>query len=102
MLNPNLVPGNYRKKIIDAFQPLLNRDIKSVRDELASLDRMVFEKTVMKAFGIEEYLAPIIYSLLSMQNTRHTAVTGTIPLNSDIVFGDNEIARIAKIAESII
>ncbi len=98
MLNPKLISRNYRNKIVEAFRPLLNRDIKSVREELSSLDRMVFEKTVMKAFGIEDCLAPIVYSLLSMQNTRQSANNTIEPFDSNNGFGYDEISMVAESA----
>lgn len=98
MLNPKLVPSDLRNNIVEAFKPLLNREIKSVKEELSSLDRMVFEKTVMKAFGIEECLASIVYSLLSMQNTRQGVNNSVEPFDSNSEFGYNKIARVAESA----
>lgn len=96
MFNPKLVSPNYRNKIIEAFKPLLNRDIKPVREELSSIDRMVFEKTVMKAFGVEEYLPSIVYSLLSMQSTRIGVVNDVASFDCGSRFGYNDIAMVAE------
>lgn len=98
MFNPKLVSPNYRNKIIEAFKPLLNRDIKPVREELSSIDRMVFEKTVMKAFGVEEYLPSIVYSLLSMQSTRIGVVNDVASFDCGSRFGYNDIAMVAESA----
>ncbi len=62
------------------------------------MDRMVFEKTVMKAFGIEDCLAPIVYSLLSMQNTRQSANNTIEPFDSNNGFGYDEISMVAESA----
>lgn len=96
MLNPKLISSNARNNIIKAFKPLLKRDIKTIREELISKDRMIFEKTVMYAFGIENYLAPIIYSLLSMQNARLCTKGEIEPLNLDSMYGYQEIGIVAE------
>lgn len=99
MLNPKLITAKDRNNILKAFAPLLKRDIKTVREELASEDRMVFEKTIMKAYGIEKYLASMIYSLLSMQNTRLSAKKTIAPLDPDNLYGYQDISLVAKTAQ---
>lgn len=96
MLNPGLIGIEERERIIKAFKPLLNREIKTVREELCSMDRMIFEKNVMKAYGISDYLAPIVYSLLSMQNTRQGVVNDIMPFDSEDGFGYRKISVIAE------
>ena len=56
-----------------AFQPLLERDILSTKEELLREDRNNFEHTVLQAFGIDRYFDKIKSSLLSMQSVRLNA-----------------------------
>lgn len=101
MLNPKLVSPAARAKIMEAFEPLLHRDIKTVREELASKDRIAFEKTVLKAYGMEDYFASIIYSLLSMQNTR-LCVKGTVtPFDTNDLYGYQDIREAATSVEPL-
>ena len=50
--------------IITAFQPLKNRAINSVIDEVTRTDRRNFDTTIMKCFGLDENLLDILYNIL--------------------------------------
>lgn len=73
MLNPNLVSPSNRKRILEAFEKIKNREIMKVSDELQDADRLLFEHEILRSFGIDEYFDRIKNSLLSMQQTRITA-----------------------------
>lgn len=73
MLNPKLVSSEDRLKILHAFGKLKSREIRKTDEELCSSDRIEFERTVFKSFGIEDCYEKICQSLLSMQQTRATA-----------------------------
>ncbi len=70
MLNPDMVNEDYRVLIVERFNPILEREIKTTEEELEQEDRKSFDKTVLKAFGIENYYESIKSSLLSMQKSR--------------------------------
>ena len=73
MLNPKLVSPGDRLKILQAFEKIKSREIRKTDDELCSSDRIEFEHTVFKSFGIEEYYENVVNSLLSLQQARSAA-----------------------------
>lgn len=64
ILNPNLLSKKDADAIITAFQPLKNRAINSVIDEVTRTDRRNFDTTIMKCFGLDENLLDILYNIL--------------------------------------
>lgn len=70
MLNPKMVSDDDRTRIIECFNPILEREIKSTQEELGQEDREIFDKAVFKAFGIEDYYERVKKSLISMQASR--------------------------------
>jgi len=63
-LNPYLLNESQKSDIISAFKPLKNRDVLTIYDELRQTDRINFDKTVLKCYGIDEKILTKIYSLL--------------------------------------
>ncbi len=63
--NPDLLDEKARKDIIQAFQPLKKRKIKSILEEIRQPDRISFDKAVMNAFNLDGSLLHTIYGLLS-------------------------------------
>lgn len=70
MLDPGQVSAGDRRKILRAFEKLKARDIMKLSDELRDPDRLAFEHTVLRSFGIDGYFDRIKDSLLSMQRAR--------------------------------
>jgi hypothetical protein len=76
ILNPDLLSEQQKTDILTAFQPLKHREIESIFAEVQKPDRIHFDKTILRNFGIDENLLDGIYSLLkasvddrvSMQN----------------------------------
>lgn len=76
VLNPDLLNDAQKTDILEAFQPLKHREIESIFKEVLKADRINFDKTVLRCFGMDESLLDRIYSLLvssvdervSMQN----------------------------------
>ena len=73
MLNPLLLEKKDKNDIKKAFSKLLKRPIKTVSEELKMTDRLEFEHTVLKAYGIDSYFNKIKKSLTSMQKVRAAA-----------------------------
>lgn len=65
VLNPDLLSAKSIKEIKKAFQPLKTRLIKTIFDEVKQIDRLNFDKTVLKAFGVDENILPSLYQILS-------------------------------------
>jgi hypothetical protein len=65
VLNPDLLSANSIKEIKKAFQPLKARAIKTIFEEIKQTDRINFDKTVLKAFGIDETILNNLYQILS-------------------------------------
>jgi hypothetical protein len=65
ILNPDLLSANSIEKIKNAFQPLKSRAIKTILEEVKQIDRINFDKTVLKAFGIDETILGRLYQILS-------------------------------------
>lgn len=70
MLNYNLLNKTQKENIIKMFSPLLSRNVKPILQELQSEDRIIFDKTVLKAFNISEQEANIRKSLLDLYHIR--------------------------------
>ena len=70
MLNPELITESSRIEIIKLYRELESRDVKSIREELEQVDRVKFDKAVLKAFGLEEYYNDIKNSLLQLFSIR--------------------------------
>ena len=66
VLNPNTLTTQAKKQIIAAFQPLKQREIGTVFEEIKKADRIHFDKTVLKAFGIDEKILTSLYQILSL------------------------------------
>ncbi len=75
-LNPDLLNESQKAEILSAFQPLKEREIFTIYEEVNDSDRVNFDKTILRCYGIDESLLDSIYSLLvtsvtdrvSMQN----------------------------------
>ena len=70
ILNYNLLNQSQKENIIEAFKSLLNRDVKPLEQELNSDDRIILDKTVLKAFNISEQEFNIKRSLLDLYKIR--------------------------------
>jgi hypothetical protein len=60
-----LLSEQQKAEILNAFQPLKRREIESIFAEVQKPDRINFDKTVLRSFGIDENLLDNIYSLLT-------------------------------------
>ncbi len=65
VLNPNLLSQQHKQDIKDAFQPLKEREIHIVSEEIQRADRINFDTAVLRAFGIDETILPTLYQILS-------------------------------------
>lgn len=70
MLNPDFVSAEQRKDILKAFEPLLKRKILTVQEELKQEDRKIFDKIVLKSYGLESLYERIKKCLLEMMSVR--------------------------------
>ena len=70
VLNAELLSNNDAGKILDAFKPLLTRNIKTVDEELNDTDRINFDNVVFSAFGIQEWHNNVTSSLMSLYKMR--------------------------------
>lgn len=73
VLNPDLLSASAIKEIKKAFQPLKARNIKTIFEEVKQADRIKFDKTVLKAFGINDSILISLYQILS--SSVHDRVT---------------------------
>lgn len=64
ILNPDLLSEESKSAIKSAFQPLQNRDIVGLSQEILKSDRIAFDKSVLRAFGIDEGILPALYQVL--------------------------------------
>jgi hypothetical protein len=65
VLNPDLLSVTSIREIKKAFQPLKLRAIKNIIEEVKQSDRINFDKTVLRAFGIDETILSGLYQILS-------------------------------------
>lgn len=73
VLNPDLLSASSIKEIKKAFQPLKARIIKTIFEEVKQADRINFDKTVLKAFGVDDSILNSLYQILS--SSVHDRVT---------------------------
>lgn len=65
ILNPDLLSKQQKTDILAEFQPLKHREIEPIFAEVRKQDRINFDKTILRCFGIDENLLDSIYSLLT-------------------------------------
>lgn len=70
MLDPALLDESKITLILEAFKPIMERDILKTNEELYSEDRINFEKVVLEVYGLLKYFEEIKESILSMQKAR--------------------------------
>lgn len=70
MLNPSCLTNEQATAIVQAFQPIKNRQVFDTEIELQREDRINFDHVVLNSFGIDDYYDRIKESLISMQKTR--------------------------------
>lgn len=65
VLNPNLLSEQSKLDIQDAFQPLKERDIQTIGEEIQRADRINFDTVILRTFGIDETILLTLYQILS-------------------------------------
>ena len=70
ILNPEALTEKQIQLIKDKFMPIKDREIKNIEDELKDKDRIKFDNTVLKAFGILNLKDKIVDSFLYLYNMR--------------------------------
>lgn len=70
ILNPNLLNSGQKTEIIEAFQPITQRDRLTLEQEILAEDRVSFEHTLFNIYGIAEYYNPIKNALLHLYKIR--------------------------------
>ncbi len=72
-MNPDSLSRIQKNQILKAFQPLKQRSIKTIFEEIRMDDRINFDKTVLRSYGIEESILEGLYqTLISSVNDRVT------------------------------
>jgi hypothetical protein len=64
VLDPNALNTRQIAEILEAFQPLKQRHIGPIREEVDSADRINFDKTILRNFGIDESVLESLYRSL--------------------------------------
>lgn len=72
MLNPACLDSEKKDSIKKAFKTILNKKIDTIESELEDAEWITFNKTVLNAFGIEDYYNQIASSLKSLREIRKT------------------------------
>lgn len=65
LLNPDQISDSNKTEIIKAFAPLKNRTIGTVFEEIKKEDRIDFDKSILRAYGINEAILPSLYEMLA-------------------------------------
>lgn len=63
-LNPALLNATSKKHIIQAFRKIINRPVLDIDQELQQPDRIAFDKTVFKEYGLSLNYLKLVYQLL--------------------------------------
>lgn len=64
ILNPDILTSQNKQSIKNAFQPLKNRNIDTLFEELKKQDRINFDDIVLKSYGIDESIRKTLYEIL--------------------------------------
>jgi len=75
ILNPDILSRQSRDNIVFAFQPLINRELLEVADELDQDDRIAFDDVILDAFGILIPREAIYDSLRALTEIRQAVDT---------------------------
>jgi hypothetical protein len=70
MLNPSLLTIEQRSGILEAFEPLKNRNVLTTMQEMEQEGRIKFNHCVLSAYGIDNLYEKIRDTLRKMQNRR--------------------------------
>ena len=73
MLDPARITPSDRKTILDTFQPLLQRELLDLPEELFKEDRLDFDEAVAKAFGFQDQLDAIRQAIRDLLAIRQQA-----------------------------
>ena len=80
MLNPTLLSKKQITDIKEKFSALIARGIVDIEQDLQDPIRQDFDKTVLRAYGIENYYDTIVNNLRSMRHIRKTAKQNIVML----------------------
>jgi hypothetical protein len=70
LLNFELLSDKQKQNVINAFQPIADRNRFPLEQEIEQADRLNFERVLLEAFGIEEHFEAIKSSLLHLYKIR--------------------------------
>ena len=73
VLDPGVLDLAAQTAVLEAFAPMLEREILGVADELEQADRQIFDDTVIRAFKLNVQRQEIYDSLLELVEIRSTA-----------------------------
>jgi type I restriction-modification system DNA methylase subunit len=75
LLNSQLLSDQQKQSIINAFQPIANRNRLPLEQEIEQADRVDFERVLFDAFGISQHYEAIKLSLLHLYRIRFAVKT---------------------------
>ncbi len=70
ILDPNIPINKQKREIVKAFKPILNRNRMKIEDEMEQDDRVNFERTLFRIYGIEEHYESVKAALLKHYKIR--------------------------------
>ncbi|MCL4195878.1 MAG: N-6 DNA methylase [Phycisphaerales bacterium] len=73
MMDPSRLNADARSEIVRLFEPVRNREVFDLPDELDDHDRVAFDRAVLAAYGIEDVYNRIKSALLSLFSIRKAA-----------------------------
>lgn len=75
VLDPAVLGTEDRRRILEAFEPLLARNVLPIQDELQAPDRIAFDQAVFGAYGLEAYIPLVRESLSRLFAIRYAVKT---------------------------
>jgi len=76
VLDPFHLKQGQVHQILEAFEPLLKRDVMNYQDELVQTDRQYFDKVVLEAFELDDVQQDISSALLALVEMRQAVRNG--------------------------
>jgi len=76
VLNPHALDESQIEEILNAFEPLKQREIQTIFDEVRMADRINFDKTILRCYNIDDSILDSLYNTLISEVSDRVTMKG--------------------------
>lgn len=76
VLNPHALDESQIEEILNAFEPLKQREIQTIFDEVRMADRINFDKTILRCYNIDDSILNSLYNTLISEVSDRVTMKG--------------------------